>query len=158
MNIKTVLVKIVRYSTQAAVGHGLKGKLPCGWNFVSDWHRFFKRSPSLVFDVGANVGQTSLAWIRYWPNADFFAFEPVSKTFEQLKKNVRHTPSIRAHHLALGNVSGSLKTSLSDDSECNSLLSSDPSKPMEEVVVETLDEFWNEQCQGRMIDLLKLDV
>lgn len=41
-----------------------------------------------VLDVGANVGEVALAALKSYPNAQVICFEPVTKTFEMLKKNV----------------------------------------------------------------------
>src|SRR5205809_7593859 len=37
-----------------------------------------------VFDIGANVGRTSLTVLEHFPNAEVYSFEPHPDTFEKL--------------------------------------------------------------------------
>lgn len=41
------------------------------------------------FDIGANIGYTSIRWAKKFPNCKVFSFELMPKTFEILKKNVQ---------------------------------------------------------------------
>lgn len=41
-----------------------------------------------VFDVGANVGNLSLVFLRWFPKATVHAFEPASETFARLNANI----------------------------------------------------------------------
>jgi FkbM family methyltransferase len=57
--------------------------------------------PEVVFDVGANLGQT-LEWMRWaWPHAEIHAFEPAPATFELLRQ-AGHDATL--HQVALGHV------------------------------------------------------
>jgi FkbM family methyltransferase len=62
--------------------------------------------PETIFDVGANVGQSTKALAAVFPNAAIHAFEPVAAIFETLSANVGHLPKVRAHNLALGRRAG----------------------------------------------------
>ena len=48
--------------------------------------------PSLVFDVGMNVGFSSLLFALRDPEAIVVGFEPVSTTYERLRKNLAKNP------------------------------------------------------------------
>ena len=43
------------------------------------------REIKTVFDVGANEGQSAQAFLRHFPHARIFSFEPTPATFEKLK-------------------------------------------------------------------------
>ena len=51
--------------------------------------------PSIVVDVGANVGQTAWAVHQRWPAAHVWCFEPAPAAFTALRSNVAPLP----HHL-----------------------------------------------------------
>jgi len=42
----------------------------------------------VIFDVGANVGQTVESFLNIWPKAEIHCFEPMEKAFADLKKFV----------------------------------------------------------------------
>jgi FkbM family methyltransferase len=63
-----------------------------------------KNSAPLTFDVGANIGNYSLALKKYIPNATVYSFEPVKETFEQLAKNTAGKTEL--HNIGFGNLSG----------------------------------------------------
>jgi FkbM family methyltransferase len=62
----------------------------------------------IIFDVGANIGQTSSAYGSTFPNAYIHAFEPFAENFEHLKQNTSGIKNLRTHHLALSNNNGHL--------------------------------------------------
>jgi FkbM family methyltransferase len=68
----------------------------------------------LIIDVGANIGYNTLKWGReVLPDGRVLAFEPVPPNFAALQKNLElnSTLDVAAHHLALGNVEGSIRLS-----------------------------------------------
>ncbi len=62
--------------------------------------------PSVIFDVGANVGQSALAYSAAFPAAQIHAFEPVPTTFRQLSAAVRDRANVHVHQLALSRAEG----------------------------------------------------
>jgi len=40
-----------------------------------------------IFDIGANIGQTSAVYANLFPEAVIYAFEPFPDPFEQLGRN-----------------------------------------------------------------------
>ena len=59
-------------------------------------------SPSIIFDIGGNIGAAAIYFATLYPNAMIYTFEPVSENFELLSKNVRSYPNIRPFNFALG--------------------------------------------------------
>jgi FkbM family methyltransferase len=48
----------------------------------------FIRPNAVIFDVGANMGWYSITLAKYMPKTQIYAFEPIKKTYEYLKKNI----------------------------------------------------------------------
>jgi len=61
-----------------------------------------------VVDVGANVGQFTLAAARQFPTARIYSFEPVPDVAARLHAHVRHNPRVRVFNCAVGSASGRL--------------------------------------------------
>jgi len=51
--------------------------------------RGMDRDLSVVFDIGANVGDVSLYMLHYFSRATVFGFEPCAATYERLLSNVK---------------------------------------------------------------------
>ena len=55
-----------------------------------------------IFDVGANIGSTSIYYAKEFESALIFSFEPSQDTFKKLKENTSSNPNIRPVCSALG--------------------------------------------------------
>ena len=75
-----------------------------------------------IFDVGANIGQTSKELRRYFPDSSIHAFEPINSTFEILKENLCEDQKIILNNFALGAEEKEVIISLRDENLINSLL------------------------------------
>jgi len=130
--------------------------LPWGLDFRSDSAR---RAPQVsfrtIFDVGANVGQSTLRFTRWFPGATVWAFEPFAEAFAQLQEATAAVDA-RCHKLALGARMETVTVALSPLSVNNSLRNATDDPNGEVVEVGTLDAFAADQEIGR-IDLLKID-
>ena len=76
----------------------------------------------VIFDVGANVGQSALDFAHAWPDAAIHCFEPVPASHAQLVANTSHLPQITAHALGLANRAGPQRMSNRDTSTTNRVL------------------------------------
>ena len=76
----------------------------------------FTEKIETIFDIGANIGVTSLYFANLFPNARIFAFEPVPSNFELLSKNIQPYPNIKAFPIALGDTDGHAAIYHSDSS------------------------------------------
>lgn len=59
-------------------------------------------SSAVIFDVGANIGQTTLSMKADFPNALIHAFEPGSRTFENLREAAGGLPDVQLWNFAMG--------------------------------------------------------
>lgn len=78
-------------------------------------------SMQVVFDVGANIGQTTEGILEQYPSARVFAFEPVSATFTQFVSRFGGLPNVKANRLALSSTCTMGKVRSSGTSVGNSL-------------------------------------
>lgn len=127
--------------------------------------RDFIKNDSIIIDAGANVGVFSIFAGSLCGKGQVFAFEPVSKTYQTLEKNVQERRNIVAIHSALGGKSGVADVIVHDklsgwnylaDSEKN--LTAKPSNffKKESTAVTTIDEFVESRKLLR-VDFIKID-
>ena len=114
---------------------------------------------SVVFDVGASVGEYALQFLRDFPSATVYCFEPVPESFDKLKERMRSYESrVRLFNVALSDRNGISELYVSPHRDGSSLVLKDfPGlKPMN-VPVMRLDDFAAEHGIGK-IDFIKIDV
>lgn len=121
------------------------------------------RLPSLqmgvVFDVGANVGQTAKAVSKAFPDATVYSFEPVSSTFDELQRNTSSLPNVRCFNMALGARDGNATMTAKPLSTSNSISATLPgvsAEGTETVPVMTGARFCKREGI-RQISILKID-
>jgi len=73
--------------------------------------------PKVIFDIGGNIGITSIFLAHLFPNAKIYSFEPLPENFEILKKNIKKYNNIEAFNIGLGSKNGNFKVYYSNDSE-----------------------------------------
>lgn len=136
--------------------------LPIGADLYVDIHKLIKYGAvNTMFDVGANVGQT-WEWFRdNEPGAKIYCFEPVSETFELLKRKTGKDKNCITENIALGDVAGEKKIKLfRESSPLNSLkdelMNWDANSKVETIKVETLDDYCVKNGIAK-IDFLKID-
>ena len=63
---------------------------------------------TIIFDVGANVGNYSRGIIKEFQNINFqlYSFEPSKETFFELKKSFKNIPNINLYNLGFGEENG----------------------------------------------------
>jgi len=59
-----------------------------------------------IVDVGANIGQSTDAYIRYFPNAAIWCFEPNSEIYSTLQNTYSNNTKIKCENIALGAKEG----------------------------------------------------
>lgn len=136
--------------------------LPIGTDFIIDIHDKIKYpNINLIFDVGANTGQT-VEWLRnFLPHATIYSFEPVSSSFAELKQNLSFDKNTVLEQLAMGDTVEKKSIKLFDEySTLNSLkeelMNHGANAKEEEIRVSTIDQYCTEKGISK-IDLLKID-
>jgi FkbM family methyltransferase len=115
----------------------------------------------IVFDVGANFGQSVTRFRRLLPGCEIYSFEPAPETFRDLQVNTRGMSDVHIVNAGVGSSAGTAVLAENDEAVMTSFLQPDTdawSTVVREtpVQVTTLDEF----CVDRgidHIDLLKTD-
>ncbi len=116
----------------------------------------------VVIDAGANLGFFSiLAGGKIGPNGKVFAFEPIKKTANILRKNIEYnnlSNNVDVIENALGNKRGELSFAVNEDVlGCSSNVLRDGKKNIEKVQQITLDSFV-EDNNIKKIDFIKADI
>jgi FkbM family methyltransferase len=120
-----------------------------------------------VIDIGANVGQFSLAVRNCLPNAKIFAFEPLARPAKRFSLVLGNDPNVTLFQSAIGSTTGDAIMHISKSLDSSSLLPiTDKQSELfpgteetrqEKVKVAPLDEFLDRQLiKGAA--LLKIDV
>jgi FkbM family methyltransferase len=132
-----------------------------GYDPIRDIRKFSHMDNPLIFDVGANVGQSILRFSNQFPNYYIHSFEPSPSIFLELKKQARRYKNVRLWNCALGSSSGIMTLYENSNSDMSSFLSLGKSgwgtitkeTPVE---VKTIDQV---VCEEKIdfIDILKSD-
>jgi FkbM family methyltransferase len=76
-------------------------------NFFEDEYSYLDHeAPSIIMDVGANIGISAVCFARKFPNASVFAVEPEKDNFELLKKNTESFANIIPINAAIWGAPG----------------------------------------------------
>lgn len=117
---------------------------------------------AVIFDVGANVGQSILAFRERFSSPIIHAFEPGSSAFESMKTRTQGMSDVHLNHCALGSQHEHKVLIENSKSVLNSLLPPGKEAPAGEVVgkteveVESLDNYCS-RAGITHIDVLKSD-
>jgi FkbM family methyltransferase len=135
----------------------LPHRFPRGVHLEFDLQRWIEPQPSIIFDVGANVGDTVCRFARFFPTAQIHAFEPASNTFSLLEQRMHNVNRVHCRRLAVGAEKGQAPLALQRDHERNSLVSVRADAPCETVDLVSLDDYTRAH-QINTISILKIDV
>jgi FkbM family methyltransferase len=127
-------------------------------------NKFIKKD-SIVIDAGANIGTFSIFAARMAPEGQIYAFEPVKKTFEELKKNAEYYPQIMRENIGLGDVVSQKNIFVNPKSTGGSVVEDSPychvtpsgGQSKELVNITTIDTFVYEKKIPH-VDFIKMDV
>ncbi len=112
---------------------------------------------ALIFDIGANVGQSTIRFRSELPEAEVWAFEPVRATFEEFSNRFRGDQKVRPFQLAFGAGAGEATMIAEGTSVGNRIVASvREGLPSETVKVARGDDFLAEYGMPR-VNYLKID-
>lgn len=111
----------------------------------------------VVLDVGANEGQTALAFAAAFREARIYAFEPIPATFSTLEAATKNEARITCFEMALGSTEGEATIRLRAKSGHNSLLHVAEPGPGAVTVTVTTGDSWASAHGVDRVDLLKID-
>jgi FkbM family methyltransferase len=116
-------------------------------------------APAVIFDVGANVGQSAETFLRAYPAAKIYCFEPVNASFRALREALEDKAAqVDLHQLAMGAERGQRRIATHGTGTCATMLtpSTDEYQQSEEIQVDTLDAFCSDAGIAQ-IGYLKID-
>lgn len=140
----------------------LESIIPFGKNYLYDIQRYSgKKDFEIIFDVGANVGNYTARFKKYFPESKIYSFEPIRSTYNQLKNRFEKKKGVECFNLGFGRNKSILRIKLQKGSQLNSFNDTVPLdediESTEVVKVDTVDSF----CEAhniQSIDFLKIDV
>jgi len=159
MSTRNIIKKTAEALMYGKFPYSIMRHVPQGFEFFFDLKKFKQRyHPKVVFDVGANTGQTVLKWNKFFPKAEYHCFEPVSCTMSILKSKTARLKNIHYHQCALGAERLESEIGLCEDSSLNSLVDTTKELAVETEIVQvnTLDEVCG-SANVKYIDVLKID-
>jgi FkbM family methyltransferase len=153
----------IRTFIEKATGRRIFRVLPLGIDPLYDIQRRVPGKPlRIIFDVGANIGQSAHVFARQFPQSAVYCFEPSAATFQQLKNNLKQYNNISFHQLALGQSQQEVKMAHAGSSDQNRILKAGEEQlvskdvQLENIRMQTLSGFCQEQ-RVPTIDYLKID-
>jgi len=126
-----------------------------------DMIRRLKNNKPVIFDVGANIGQSIERFKKVLPNSVMYSFEPSARPFIGLREVAARYSGTNVFQAALGSSNGTLTLYENSSSDMNSFLEMGDGGSGEvigkaTVQVKTIDSFCAENNID-YIDILKID-
>lgn len=112
---------------------------------------------SNIFDVGANIGQSSIQFHTLAPKSKIYAFEPIPKSFQKLNENVGGIRSIKTFPLALAASEGQVTMTARGISTMNRVVTSKSAAGDTVTVEATTGDAFCRRNKITNISLLKID-
>jgi FkbM family methyltransferase len=120
-----------------------------------------------IYDVGANIGQSTMMLHLAFPKADIHVFEPLPECFSKLNKMFGNIPKISLNNIALGDEIGTISFEQNEFSASSSVLamtkehienfSFTSDRSIINVPINTLDNYKpNHKAESNL--LIKIDV
>ena len=117
---------------------------------------------NIIFDVGANIGQTAKKFTNSFPKSTIYSFEPIYSSYIELKKNLSFANNIKFFQLGFSDKKSKVEVYHQSDSGLNSI-KKEINKPgmnnpdsSEMVDIDTIENFCKKN-KIKQIDLLKID-
>jgi FkbM family methyltransferase len=124
-----------------------------------EYTRYYRGSPEVVIDIGANIGVFTLLARHLWPRCRVHAYEPDPQNVVTLQSNLEHNQveGVTVHNAAVSDAEGRRTLFQKGHSGWHSLYPEALGGPRSSVQVETVDLPAVIETAGGRIDLLKMD-
>ncbi|MEO8637380.1 MAG: FkbM family methyltransferase [Candidatus Taylorbacteria bacterium] len=160
--------KTIRRAVRNLTGFDLSTiRVKLNQDFIDQKNLMKNAKVRIIFDVGSNVGQTTLKYKKIFPNAQIYGFEPYSTVFEKYSKKFEKDKLVNPTNVALSSSDGYSEFFVNDHHYTNSLIPINTgngedtlvNKMIEKITVKTekLDSFCKKMSIDK-IDIVKLDV
>lgn len=159
-----IIKQVVKFIIEKLTGYQIKKIIPAplGADLFDNIKNIINiNTLDVLFDVGANNGQTSRWFRNCLPNARIYSFEPVYHVFEDMKVRNGKDSNTILENIAFGNIPGQKKIKLFN--ECSvlntlkdELMNTSPEAQEEIVKIDTIDHYCSRNNIER-IDVLKID-
>jgi FkbM family methyltransferase len=130
-----------------------------GKKFYRDEEEFIislLKDSSIFIDIGANIGNLSLAASTIITQGQIHAFEALPKTFHSLQENIKdNMKNINSYNVAVSDKTGEVSMTDFYADDCNAITDQKSSNTIS-VRAETIDNILKDK--NTFIDLLKIDV
>lgn len=141
----------------------LRERLPIAWHglphgcnvYVDIARRLVRNRIDMIFDVGANYGQSAEEFKRWYPAATIHSFEPVATTCRVLQSRVGRLRGVHVHQVGFGEIPGSQTIAVAADPLMSRVGSTD-GVHSEQIEIDTVDAFCR-RTAIEQIDFLKID-
>ncbi len=159
---------LVKYIVRKYFGYDLSVlKIKLSEDYLEQKKLFASAPAGIIFDVGANAGQTTHKYRKMFPKASIHGFEPFPRMFGEYVESVHGDKKVHCVNIALSNQNGTAEFFVNSFHGCNSLLQNneeftkgkDAFQKMGKIEVntETLDSYC-EKNKIERINILKMDV
>lgn len=111
----------------------------------------------VIFDVGANIGQSAKEFTDGFPEARILSFEPIPAAYTELVRATTTTPKVETFQIALGSQVGTLTMTSHGASTGNRVIASAAGKSDVDTVPATTGDRFCEERRIPQIDFLKID-
>lgn len=113
--------------------------------------------PAIVFDLGANIGVSSVYFAQRWPSARVFAFEPNPRVYDRLCETTSAYKNIECFPFAAGDSDGVLDFGITESSTGSGFYNAGKGLNTISVPVRSLTSLMN-HCGVHTINFLKFDI
>jgi FkbM family methyltransferase len=107
------LYKLIRLIRVLQLPGALKGFLTWKYFSISSFKinyliSIYEKNFKTIFDIGANQGQFTIASMNRFPEANIYAFEPISEVLLKFKNNISGNDRVRVYNCAVGDTCGEI--------------------------------------------------
>jgi FkbM family methyltransferase len=168
MNLKTFIKSIIKVTGYELVNSNYLSTLrEIRYSYIDTEFLLKNQVVNTIFDVGAYWGFIGIKYLKIFPNAKIYCFEPYPNSYQGLIKNSKEHPNLIPYNYGVSDVNSKIKFYANKFDQTNSILQPDRSysfvddltNTVEQIEIEsvTLDTFCNINNITE-IDILKIDV